>query len=119
MCPTLLVPADPESPLTLVVWGLSRLWATVRTIHHEPVDMTLVGRCAALSVAAEARRRSRARRTDQPGTPQQPLSDYLAAETAALVAAAPEDRALSLEALREHHDEAERAACRRRELRRR
>lgn len=80
--------------------------------------MTLVGRCAALSVAAEARRRFRARQGGQKPPPQ-PLKDFLAAETAALVAATPDDRVLSLAALREHGDEAERAVAWRRELRRR
>lgn len=80
-----------------------------------------MGRCAALSVAAEAHRRANARRTatgDAEVPPQQPLRDFLAAELAALVATTPEDRALTLEALR-HDDEAGRAATARRELRRR
>lgn len=80
--------------------------------------MTLVGRCAALSVAAEARRRAHARRTGG-GPASQPLRDFLAAETAGLMATTVDDRALTLEALRDHDTEAEQAATRRRELRRR
>lgn len=79
--------------------------------------MTLVGRCAALSVAAEARRRTRTRRVT--GETTQPLRDFLAAETAALMATTVDDRVLTLEALRDHDTEAEQAATRRRELRRR
>lgn len=98
--------------------GLSRLWGTLRAVHHHGVDMTLVGRCAALSVAAEAHRRARARRAGA-APAQHPLRDFLAAETAGLVATTVDDRALTLEALREHDAEAEQAATRRRELRRR
>lgn len=81
--------------------------------------MRLVGRCAALSVAAEIKRRARARRDGQP--PEQPLTGFWAAETAGLAATTAQDRELTLEALREtvHVPESERAAARRRELRRR
>lgn len=79
--------------------------------------MTLVGRCAALSVAAEVRRRAEARRAGRKMSTQ-PLRDFLMAETADLAAATLEDRAVTLEALRER-DEQARDATRRRELRRR
>lgn len=79
--------------------------------------MTLVGRCAALSVAVEARRRACARRAGEQ-TSQQPLRSFLASETAGLLTATVEDRALTLEALRQR-DDSERLAQRRRELRRR
>lgn len=66
----------------------------------------------------EARRRARARRDGQQDATQ-PLRDYLAAQTAGLLSATPDDRVLTLEALRQHADEHERLAERRRELRRR
>lgn len=87
-------------------------------------DRRLVGRCAALALAAEIARRAD-RRREHGDVPEQSLSGFLDEQTEHLAAASVAERRRALDALRSDSagtdDEAEaaRRAARRRELRRR
>lgn len=91
-------------------------------MHHAPTthdrhDARLVGRCAALALAAEVARRAERRRA-QGRVDDRPLTGYLAEQTAHLAAAPVPDRELTLAALRAEATERMTAEERRADLRR-